>query len=88
MNQAKILHDIHGICHSPCTVGCDLAMWEDDAYRTSQSDGVDTSPSARQSHCIPFPANQVFHVFDLLLIAIPMAVLVFFGRVLAHTVIC
>ena len=25
-------------------------------------------------HCIPFPANQVFHVFNLLLIAICMAV--------------
>ena len=58
-------------------------MWEDDTYRTSQSDDTDTSPGARlfnmwmtTPYRILFPANQVFHVFDSLLIAIRMAVLV------------
>ena len=59
-------------------------MWEDDTYLTSQSDDMDTSPGARLFNMwtttpYSFPANQVFHVFDLLLIAICMAVLVFFG---------
>ena len=47
MNQAKILHDVNGIHHSSCTVGCNLRMWEDGTYLTSQSDDVDNSPGAR-----------------------------------------
>ena len=56
-------------------------MWEDDTYRTSQSDDVDTSLRCKMWMTTPYsvPANQVFHVFDLLLIAICMTVLVMYS---------
>ena len=47
VNQAKILHDVHRIHHSSCIVGCNLCMWEDGTYLTSQSDDVDTSHGTR-----------------------------------------
>ena len=46
-HEPKILHDLHGIHHSPCTAGRNLCMWEDNMYLISQSNDMDTSPGAR-----------------------------------------
>ena len=47
VNQTKILHDVHRICHSPCTVGHKLCGKMVCTWHAWQSNNMDASPGVR-----------------------------------------